>query len=186
MFGQEQGVVTRAIIANAPHPAVFQRLLLTDPDQRSASQYMRAFRDPANDALVREHGLGGLLMKEVRWEGKAQNDPAETAVLLEQWSDPERAFAMLNWYRASQVHVPAPDDPLGVPDSHQFPDLPVIEVPTLVMWGMDDPALRPGNVDGLDEHVADLTVERIEDCGHFTPWEAPDAVNAAIGRFLSA
>ncbi|MFM5908392.1 MAG: alpha/beta fold hydrolase, partial [Novosphingobium sp.] len=33
--------VTRAVIANAPHPALFQKLLYTDPEQRAASQYMR-------------------------------------------------------------------------------------------------------------------------------------------------
>ena len=57
--------VTRAVIANAPHPQIFQRLLYTNPHQRESSQYIRGFRDPANDALVREHGLAGILLKEV-------------------------------------------------------------------------------------------------------------------------
>jgi hypothetical protein len=44
--------VTRAVIANAPHPAIFQRLLLANPEQRAASQYIRTFRDPASDAII--------------------------------------------------------------------------------------------------------------------------------------
>lgn len=48
------GRVERAIIANAPHPFVFQRKLIEDADQRAASQYMRAFRDPVNHALIED------------------------------------------------------------------------------------------------------------------------------------
>ncbi|MBC7491117.1 MAG: alpha/beta fold hydrolase, partial [Novosphingobium sp.] len=55
-----KGRVTRAVIMNAPHPVTFQKLLYLDAQQRASSQYMRLFRDPANDALVREHGLAPL------------------------------------------------------------------------------------------------------------------------------
>jgi pimeloyl-ACP methyl ester carboxylesterase len=184
-FGQATGHVTRAVIANAPHPVVFAKLLLEDRDQREASQYMRAFRDPANDALVREHGLGALLLQAIKWERRAQNDPAETALQLEQWADPDRAFAMLNWYRASALHVPSMEEPVGLPTNFAPPPFPRIDIPTLVVWGMDDQALLPANVDGLPEWVSDLTVERIDGAGHFIPWEAPDAVNAAMDSFLA-
>jgi pimeloyl-ACP methyl ester carboxylesterase len=184
-FGQASGHVTRAIIANAPHPAVFAQLLLEDERQRAASQYMRAFRDPANDALVREHGLAALLVQAIKWDRRAPNDPAEQALLLEQWSDPDRAFAMLNWYRASGLHVPAMDEPFGLPAGFAPPPFPQITIPTLVMWGMKDEALLPANIDRLPDWVSDLTVERIADAGHFIPWEAPDAVNAAMERFLA-
>ncbi len=183
-FGQATGQVTRAVIANAPHPAVFAQLLLEDRDQRAASQYMRAFRDPANDALVREHGLAALLMQAIKWNRRAANDPAEVALLLEQWSDPERAFAMLNWYRASGMHVPSMEEPVGLPAGFAPPPFPKIEIPTLVIWGMEDEALLPANVERLPDWVSDLTVERIADAGHFVPWEAPEAVNAAMERFL--
>ncbi|RJY08179.1 alpha/beta fold hydrolase [Aurantiacibacter aquimixticola] len=185
-FGQASGVVERAVIANAPHPAVFQRLLFEDMSQREASQYMRAFRDPANDALVREHGLAPLLMKAVDWTGKVENDPAEQKLLIEQWADPDRAFAMLNWYRASGIAVPPMQEPVGLPPSYAEPAFPKIAIPTLVVWGMGDEALLPANVDRLGDWVEDLTVERVEGAGHFIPWEAPDKVNAALDGFLKA
>jgi len=183
-FGQATGVVTRAVIANAPHPAVFQRLLFEDTAQRAASQYMRMFRDPANDALVREHGLAALLMKAFSSERKVGNDPDEQKLQFEQWSDPDRAFAMLNWYRASGIAVPGMDEPLGLPKDYCDPPFPRLEIPTLVIWGMDDEALLPANLAGLDEWVGNLTVDQIEGAGHFIPWEAPDPVNAALDRFL--
>src|SRR3546814_6923155 len=36
--------VKRLVIANAPHPLVFQKTVIEDEAQRAASQYMRAFR----------------------------------------------------------------------------------------------------------------------------------------------
>ncbi|RIV87636.1 alpha/beta fold hydrolase [Aurantiacibacter zhengii] len=183
-FGQATGHVTRAVIANAPHPVIFQRLLLTDPAQRGASQYMRTFRDPAHDAVIAEFGLAGLLQTALTWDARPQYDPAELPLLMQQWTDPETSFAMLNWYRASAVSVPSMDDPFGLPPEYSPPPMPKIEIPTLVVWGTGDEALLPGNIDGLDEVVSDLTIERIEGAGHFVPWEAPDAVNAALEGFL--
>jgi pimeloyl-ACP methyl ester carboxylesterase len=51
---------------------------------------------------------------------------------------------------------------------------------------MKDPALLPIQLDGLDALVEDLRVVRIPDAGHFAPWEAPDAVAAALAPFLAA
>ena len=186
-FGQLTGRVTRAVIANAPHPALFRRLLWTDPEQRKASRYIRAFRDPANDALVREHGLAALLLKafgEARLSAMPPNE--ERARLLEQWADPATAFAMLNWYRASPVRVPPDDAPYRMPWPRMPVLLPRLRIPALVVWGMDDVALRPANLEGLDRWAADLTVERIAGSGHFVPWEAPGMVNHALDSFLRA
>lgn len=177
--------VNRAVIANAPHPAIFQKLLYLDPVQRAASQYMRAFRDPANDALVRDHGLGALLMKALDWKRAATMEPDEAAALLADWQDRDACFGMLNWYRASPVDVPAMDAPFALPDGYAPMPLPPLTIPTLVIWAMDDLALPPANIDGLEAIVPNLTIEHVHDCGHFVPWEAPDRVNAAIGLFLN-
>ena len=184
-FGQSTGHVSRAVIANAPHPVIFQRLLLTDRDQRAASQYMRTFRDPAHDEAIREHGLAGLLQSALAWDNRPQYDAAELDLLMRQWRNPENAIAMLNWYRASGISVPSMDDPFGLPPEYAPPPLPRAEIPTLVVWGMADEALLPANVEGLDEVASDLTVKRIPDVGHFVPWEAPEAVNAALDEFLA-
>lgn len=182
--GQMNGRVTRCIIANAPHPAIFQKLLFTNEQQRTASQYMRGFRDPANDALVSEHGLAAILMKEVKWERAAQMEPEEREALLKEWQDREAAFGMLNWYRASPVQVPPLDAPYALPEGWTPPPIPKLTIPTLVIWAMDDLALPPENLEGLEEVVEDLTIERVYGCGHFVPWEAPEKVNAAMDEFL--
>lgn len=183
--GQTNGRVTRAVIANAPHPALFQKLLYTNENQRRSSQYMRGFRDPANDALVREHGLAGILLQEVKWDRPSQMESAERDALLADWQDREAAFGMLNWYRASPVDVPPLDAPYALPNGWTEPPLPRLAIPTLVIWAMDDLALPPENLAGLDAVIDDLTVVEVRDCGHFVPWEAPEAVNAALDEFLT-
>ena len=177
--------VTRAVVANAPHPGIFQKLLYLDPVQRGASQYMRAFRDTANDAMVREHGLGALLAKALNWDRAPVMEDAEREALLKDWSNGDSAIAMLNWYRASPMDVPTMDAPFALPEGYAPPQLPPLGIPTLVIWAMDDLALPVENLDGLDEVVEDLTVVKVHDCGHFVPWEAPDKVNAAMDDFLA-
>jgi len=54
----------------------------------------------------------------------------------------------------------------------------------LVIWGMDDKALLPSQLEGLDALVPDMTLVKV-DAGHFVPWEAPDAVTGAIRTWLS-
>lgn len=188
LMGQGTGRVTRAVIANAPHPGIFPKLLWTSPGQREASQYMRVFRDTANDALVREHGLGGMLIK--AFEGRVMTadtmEPDERAALMTDWLDREAAIGMLNWYRASPMEVPGPDAPYALPPGFALPPLPQLTMPTLVIWALDDAALPPENLDGLETAVTDLTVVKVPDCGHFVPWEAPAAVNAAMEAFLTA
>ena len=184
-LGGQHMRVNKAIIANAPHPAIFQKLLYTNPQQREASQYIRGFRDPANDALVREHGLTGLLLKEVKWDRPSEMEPDERAALLADWQDRDAAFGMLNYYRASPIDVPTMDASFEIPSSYTPPQLPRLTIPTLVIWALDDLALPPENLEGLEEIVEPLTIERVPDCGHFVPWEAPQAVNAAMERFFA-
>ena len=178
------GRVTRTIIANAPHPYLFQRLLITDMNQRASSQYIRAFRDPANDELIREKGLTGLMTKAVKWDKPSAMPPEERAALLADWGDRDACFGMLNWYRASALVVPDMDEEAEMP-AFVSGDFPKLNVPTLLIWAMDDLALPASNIDGIETVVPNVVVQPVYDCGHFVIWEKPDAVNAAMERFLA-
>ena len=56
--------------------------------------------------------------------------------------------------------------------------------PTLVLWAMDDVALLPELVDGLQAWVPDLTLERIAGASHWVLHEQPARVIAGLTRFL--
>ena len=184
LLGQANGRVERAVIANAPHPYIFQRLLFDDAEQRAASQYIRAFRDPANDALIAQHGLIGLLMKAVKWNRSPAQTDADRAILLRDWQEPGAAIGMLNWYRASSIVVPAIGE---TPERPAFLDqpFPKLTLPTLVIWATDDKALPPCNLDGMADLVPGVTIVPVPGSGHFVTWEAPEAVNAAMEAFLA-
>jgi pimeloyl-ACP methyl ester carboxylesterase len=187
MYGQMNGRVPRAVIANAPHPVGFSRLLWLNRHQRESSQYMRVLRDTANDHLVRDFGLAGMLMKgfEGREMGPDKMEPEERAQLVKDWESRDAAFGMLNWYRASPIYVPRLDEPYEIPHDKAPPGLPPLTIPTLVIWALEDLALPPENLEGLDEMVTDMTLVKVPGCGHFVPWEAPGAVNAALDAFLA-
>ena len=178
------GRVTRAVIANAPHPAIFQRLLLTNEQRRAASQYISIFRDPASDAIIEEHGIAGILAHAFagRVPSGGIQPPDEIARLLKDWEDRDTCRAMINWYRGSPAVVPAMDAPYADPPAMPFPKL---TIPTLVIWALDDVALPPCNLDGVADLVPAVQIVHVADCGHFVPWEAPDAVNAAMDNLLT-
>jgi pimeloyl-ACP methyl ester carboxylesterase len=90
---------------------------------------------------------------------------------------------MLNWYRASAVIVPAMAERPKRPAFLDAP-FPPITMPVLVIWAMQDTALLPAQIEGLEAYVPRLTLTKI-DAGHFAPWQAPAAVNAAIRAWLA-
>jgi pimeloyl-ACP methyl ester carboxylesterase len=174
--------VGRLIIANAPHPFLFQKTLLDDPAQRAASQYIRAFRNPDLDKHIEAIGLEAFFDGSFAPHTDAEKVRDEKPVYLEQWGQPGAMTAMLNWYRASAVQVPETGEDVPRPAFLDAPFPPII-VPTLVIWGMKDKALLPCQLDGLEALVPDLTVVKV-DAGHFVPWEAPDAVTTAMRAWL--
>jgi len=63
-------------------------------------------------------------------------------------------------------------------------EFPVIETPTLLLWGLEDVALSKETTDGTDEYVADLTMRFLPDVSHWVQQEAPETVNAMLLAWL--
>lgn len=184
---QQPKRVERLIVCNGPHPLIFQRSLFDDLEQRAGSQYIRVFRTGAILQNVKEHGLEwfyeNCLMKHLKPE---QINAEEKAAYLADWSQSGAMEAMLKWYSGSPVVVPPMDESEGeMPERPDFLDgpFPSVTMPTLIVWGAQDKALLPCQLEGLDDLVDDVTITKV-DAGHFVIWEAPDAVNAAIANWL--
>jgi len=65
--------------------------------------------------------------------------------------------------------------------------LPWIQVPTIVIQGMEDKLVPPGNADYVEDRmtgVDQLKVWRIEGLNHFVPWRRPDLIVKAIEELL--
>lgn len=176
--------VARLIIVNAPHPQIFQKTIIENPDQRAASQYIRAFRDPKLDRMIDAAGLDYFFDNNFARHVKTPISEEDRAAYLDEWSQPGAMTAMFNWYRASTIEVPPMDADVATPTFANGP-FPHVTMPTLVIWGTGDTALLPCQLDGLDALVDDLTIVRVEGAGHFVPWEAPEAVTGAMCDWLA-
>jgi pimeloyl-ACP methyl ester carboxylesterase len=140
--------LSHLIIANAPHPVLFQKALIDNPAQRLASQYVTRLREPGSETR-----LAGV------------------------------TTSMVNWYRAAPFVVPPPGETVPMPHWMTTEDF-TINMPTLVLWGMQDVLLFPMLLDGLEGYVPDLRVQRFEEAGHDIIHEIPNDIAAAIGKFL--
>jgi pimeloyl-ACP methyl ester carboxylesterase len=112
-------------------------------------------------------------------------DPAERTAYVEAWSQPGALTGSLNYYRASPLYPPIGDDP-GARALQLDPADFMVRVPTLVVWGMRDAALLPGNLDGLEECVPDLRIERLPEASHWVMHEEPERLNQLIREFIGA
>ncbi len=178
--------ISRLAIVNSPHPLIFQKSLIEDEAQRAASQYMRAFRNPGMEAGIEAMGFDAFFDKSfAKHVDMARITPAERQVYIDQWSRPGALTAMLNWYRSSQVVVPAVGEEAAMPD-WVARGVPRLEIPVRVIWGLEDKALLAIQLEGIGEIGEDVEVFPLSGVGHFAPWEAPDQVAAALGPFLAA
>lgn len=176
--------IERLAIVNAPHPLIFQKSLIEDEEQRAASQYMNAFRSPLMETAVKAMGLERFFKKSFSGHVDLDKIPdEERAAYLRDWGREGALTAMFNWYRASKIEVPEPGERADLPLWTRMP-FPKLAMPVLVVWAMKDKALLPVQLDGLDDLVNDLRLVRVEDAGHFVPWEKPEAVTEALRDFL--
>jgi pimeloyl-ACP methyl ester carboxylesterase len=162
-------VVDRLAILNAPHPAIFRREL-GRLEQLKKSWYMFAFQLPGfPERRLQERET---LVRTFRgWSRRREHfDDATIDRYVEAVRVPGAARAMVDYYRAGLRHMPGP--------------VPRIDAETLVIWGMDDRALGPGLLVGLDAHVARLRIERIPGASHWVAQDAPERVNALLLDFL--
>lgn len=177
--------LAKLAIVNAPHPLIFQKSVIEDPDQRAASQYINWFRMPGAVPAIEAMGLETFLEKVMADHvDRSKLQEAERQQYLADWSQPGVLTSMLNWYRAGRMVVPPPGATVPLPD-WLLKAFPKITIPTLVVWGMKDTALLPIQLEGLDDLVEDLRIVRLPGVSHFAPWEAGELVASALRDFLA-
>jgi pimeloyl-ACP methyl ester carboxylesterase len=89
----------------------------------------------------------------------------------------------LNYYRASPLRPPHGDDP-GAAGVTLPREMLTVDIPTLVLWAMEDVALPPELIEGLGEYVAQLTLEKVPGATHWIVHERPEFVAERLAAFL--
>lgn len=169
--------LSRLVIMNVPHPAVFADVLRRSPKQMLRSWYMAFFQIPrlpermllAKDAQAIRQAFSGMAKDKSRFSNAVLDRYAQDA------QRPGAMTGMINWYRAAARH----------PDFMREP-WAKIEIPTLVIWGEADAALGLETLEGTEAYVADLQIKRLPGVSHWVQQEAPEAVNSLLVDWLKA
>ncbi len=167
----------RLVIMNVPHPAVMRASVgKGNLKQLGRSWYMFFFQIPGLPEAMMT-GRGARAIRQA-FHGMAVDKSNFTDEVLDHYAanalKPGAMTGMINWYRAA----------FGVKSKMQGP-WPVIETPTLIVWGEDDAALGVELLDGTDAYVRNLTIERLPGVSHWVQQEAPQKVNPILERWLT-
>ncbi len=185
LANQQPHRMKRLAIINSPHPGTFVRELQHNAAQQAGSQYMHFLCRPDAQALLAENDFRRLFAFFDAPDGTAP------AWLTDSVRSQYRALwqqgltGALNYYRASPLRPPRNGDAGAL--SVTLPDtMLTVSIPTLVLWGMDDPALLPGLLDGLVDWVSQLQLQRIENASHWIVHEHPERVTLELQRFITS
>lgn len=194
-------LVDRLIVANAPHPQVFEREVNENPWQRFASTYMLrmtgyghadepVFPDTMSMATALARVDTGFVGEQIKLGRYSAQD-------RQRWLDaltaPNAWLAGRNYYRANNLNPPFNDTHPRSEVARSWSTAAVttrakalvLPMPTLILWGMNDPALPEGNLTGLDPYFARLRIRLFPNGTHNASQELYEQVNAEIRHFLA-
>ncbi|HTW84539.1 MAG TPA: alpha/beta hydrolase [Candidatus Sulfotelmatobacter sp.] len=167
----------RLVIMNVPHPATFRAALRTSWRQKLRSSYVSFFHLPwlpeSLLGLDRAEPIAQTFLLSSCDRSRFPRDVLE--VYKRNAARPGALHAMLAWYRANVGG--------GGLAAQLRAGVPIVEVPTLVLWGTADVALGVETIAGLDRYVRDLTVRYLPGVSHWVQQEAPEAVNEKLAAF---
>ena len=151
-------------VANVPHPAVMRNYLRTHPSQMLKSWYAFFFQLP---------GLPERVVRANNWQFLISAMPVKLSEqerdrYREAWAQPGAMTSMINWYRASLRQL------------RKSTAASLIQVPTLVLWGQQDPH--------LSYEMAPLSVDlckggrlvMFEDASHWVMHDKPREVSQLL------
>jgi pimeloyl-ACP methyl ester carboxylesterase len=167
--------IARLVIMNVPHPARFGAELWRT-GQFLRSWYMFFFQLPR----LPEYLLGRAGAKAIGNAFRANTKHPErfpdsdVDVYRQNALRPGGLTAMINWYRALMRF-----------GGLRRRDFPMIETPTLFLWGDADFALDVRTALGTEQYVRNLTFRRLDGISHWVQQEAPEAVNAMLEAWLT-
>ena len=186
LANQAPHLMRQLAIFNSPHPGTFLRDLKSNAHQQAASAYMNALIQPDAEQVLAQDDFRQL------WDFlQATSGRGDTAA----WLTPDlkaryRALWQAgltggcNLYRASPLRPPTASDPAAAAVELPLSMLSVA-IPTLVVWGMQDSALPPELIHGLEDYVKPLTLVRVPEASHWIVHEQPALVKRVLSEFLA-
>lgn len=190
LANQMPHLTKKLAIINSPHPGTFLRELKSNPKQQAASAYMNFLIRPDAEKILLEDDCRRLF--EFFTNMGAKHDPENgkfgwlTEPVKQQYREVWQSSLTggCNYYRASPLRPPTATDKgaaaIDLPTS-----MLTIAIPTLVLWAMDDIALPPELIEGLDDYIPQLTLHKINNATHWIIHEQPQLVAGYLTAFLT-
>ncbi len=170
--------LTELVIMNVPHPGPMGREMRSNPEQRRKSWYALFFQIPVLPEKLMGRAAGAAIARIFREgtvaKGRISEEDAE--VFARNACQPGALRAMVNYYRALIGG--------GGARRQAAMGLPVIDVPTLLIWGERDVALCKATTYGTDAWVKPLTLRYLPKASHWVQQDDPETVNTMLEAFL--
>ncbi len=155
-------------VLSRPHPAAFARAMQEDPAQAGRSGHHRAFREPDAIERMRAAGLAPLRVALERQGVPAARADVYIRALLERGA----IEGAMSWYRHGALAGGS---------------VPLIEVPTLYVWGTADATVGRRAAELTSEHVrAPFRFVAVENAGHFLVDQFPEQTSALLLEHVQA
>ena len=165
--------LNRLIICNVPHPEAMRSAMSWR--QLMRSWYAIFFQLPRlPEWALGRRGLGDIIQSTSASPDKFSEDVRQ--LFNANGRRVNGLTGMINYYRAL----------IWGGGSRRQRDLgsPIIETPTLMLWGEDDMALTIETTYGTEKWVRDLTLSYLPRVSHWVQQDAPEEVNAMIKAFI--
>jgi len=166
-----EACVEKLIVMNVPHPKCYMENLTFRQVLRS--WYIWMFQLPKFPEVY-------LKANDFKWITDQFRSAVNPAAFLEEDLNkykenaamPGALTAMLNYYR----NLPA--------EMMRMDTTPIIQVPTLMLWGEKDGYTGKDSTRGTDRYVKNLDLKFLPNCSHWTQQDCPKEVNQYMNDFL--
>lgn len=168
--------LARLVVMNAPHPGAarpaFRRLA-----QLRRSWYVLFFQLPwLPEAVLRSRGCRAIGDAMRRSCCHPERFPEAELDVFRRAAARGHLSGMVHYYRALLRGG-------GAARQHRL-GYPVIETPTLFLWGEQDAALTRATTEGTGAYVRDLTLRYLPGASHWVQQDEPETVNAMLEAWL--
>jgi len=172
-------IVRSLTILNSPHPVASAEARRESDAQRAKSWYMLLFQFPGvAETWLSADDFANLRAFVFDTAAPGTFSDEDREVFLDALRQDGALTAALNYYRANMPPASWVREP---------PQLPPVEVPTMLVWGEADAYLGLELLDrSVTKCAGPLRVERLPGVGHWIQQEAPDDVGRLLVDWLRA
>ncbi len=176
----------RLAIINSPHTGTFLRELTRNPKQQAASAYMNFLVRPDSEKILAEDDFRRLFSFFTNMGAENGAFAWLTSAIKQQYREvwSSGLTGGCNYYRASPLR-PQTDTDKGAAGIVIPHNLLTVDLPTLVIWAMNDVALLPELIEDLDDYIPNLTLKKVHNGTHWVIHEQPQLVAGYLQEFLN-